>query len=174
MRESEGRLRQLPHTLYGLRTPRLIYLVKEAFDDLAGPWPGDPIQAGRMGLLRADLDRFLEEDWIIVGHRHSRHAYMKRLDPGRDEVWEIRSRDPDPELRVFGRFAETDVFIGTRILNRDYLGDENSRQWRDEIVRCGIDWRNLFHPYPPLMNRRLHEYISSNAINHGFVVRRSP
>jgi len=127
-----------------------------------------------MGMLRADLDRFLENGRIIVGHRRSRHAYMKRLDPGRDEVWEIRSRDPDPEIRMFGRFAETDVFVGTACLDRDYLGDENSRQWRDEMVRCITDWRNLFHPYQPLRRRPLHEYVSTNVISHRFIVGRSP
>jgi hypothetical protein len=173
MRESEGRLVQLPHTFLGLRTPRLIYLVRKVFEDLMGPWAGDPSRSTQVGMLRADLDRFLEESLIIVGHRRSRHAYMKRLDPGRDEVWEIRSRDPQPEFRLFGRFAETDVFVGTRCLDRDYLGAENSREWRDEMVRCGTDWRNLFSPYRPLTNRPLHEYISTNAVNHGFVVRRS-
>lgn len=172
MREAEGRLVQLPHTLLGLRTPRLIYLARDLFDELMGPWSGDPLKSTQMGILRADLDRFLEEARIIVGHRRSRHAYMKRLDPGRDEVWEIRSRDPDPEIRLLGRFAETDVFIGTRCLDREYLGKEHSRQWRDEMVRCGSDWRKLFFPYAPLTNRSLHEYISTNAVNHGFVVRR--
>ena len=114
-RESERRIEQLPHVFLGTRTPRVIYLVKDVFDQIMGPWP-DPSIATCMGILRADLDRFLENGRIIAGHRRSRHAYMKRLDPGRDEVWEIRSRDPEPELRVFGRFAETDVFIGTACL----------------------------------------------------------
>ncbi len=172
-RQREGRIEQLPHTLLGARTPRLIYLIRSVFDQVMGPWP-DTETAERMGVLRADLDRFLEGNRVIVGHRRSRHAYMKRLDPGRDEVWEIRSRDPTPELRVFGRFAETDVFIGTACLDREYLGDEDSPQWRDEMVRCIADWRNLFHPYPPLRERPLDEYISSNAISHGFLVRRPP
>jgi hypothetical protein len=148
----------------------VIYLVKEAYEEVMGPWP-DPLKARRMGGLRADLDRFLEEAWIIVGRRRSRHAYMKRLDPGRDEVWEIRSRDPQPEMRVFGRFAECDVFVGTRCVDRDYLGKENSREWRDEIIRCATDWRNLFFPYQPLTDRPLNDYISSNVIDHRDLVR---
>jgi hypothetical protein len=170
-RESERRIEQLPHVFLGTRTPRVIYLVKDVFDQIMGPWP-DPSIATCMGILRADLDRFLENGRIIVGHRRSRHAYMKRLDPGRDEVWEIRSRDPEPELRVFGRFAETDVFIGTACLSRDYLGKDGSRQWRDEIVRCIADWRNLFPSLPPLSKRPLNEYISTNVVSHGFVIRR--
>ena len=171
-RQQEGRIEQLPHTLYGSRTPRLIYLMKNVFDQIVGPWP-DVATAMSMGMLRADLDRFLEGGSIIVGHRRSRHAYMKRLDPGRDEVWEIRSRDPTPELRLFGRFAETDLFVGTACIDRDYLGDDGTPEWRNEMVRCITEWRNLFHPYPPLTQRPLNEYISSNAVNHGFLVRRS-
>ena len=171
-RESERRIEQLPHTLLGKRTPRVIYLARTVFDELMGPW-SDASTATQMGMLRADLDRFLEGGRIIVGHRRSRHAYMKRLDPGRDEVWEIRSRDPSPELRLFGRFAETDLFIGTACLNRDYLGEDNSRQWRDEMIRCITDWRNLFHPYPPIRKRPLNEYLSSNAVSHRFVVGRT-
>jgi hypothetical protein len=165
-REREGTIEQLPHT------PRVIYLVRHVFDELMGPWPS-ATRATHMGMLRADLDHFLEGGRIIVGHRRSRHAYMKRPDPGRDEVWEIRSRDPSPELRLFGRFAEMDLFVGTACVDREYLGDEDSREWRNEIVRCITDWRNLFHPYPPIRKRPLHEYISTNVVNHRFVVGRT-
>src|SRR3954462_15961174 len=165
-----GRLVQLPHMLLGLRTPRVIYLVSDLFRDLVqGPWADEETEF-QMGTLGADLDRFLEGLPIVVGYRRARHAYMKRLDPGRDEIWAIRSRDPKPEYRVFGRFAETDVFIGTKCLDRDYLGNEKSRQWRDEMVRCATDWNSLFSPYPPLIDRQLHEYISTNVIDHRSLV----
>ena len=79
-REGEGRIEQLSHTLLGKRTPRVIYLTRNVFDQLMGPWD-DATTATRMGMLHADLDRFLEGGLIIVGHRRSRHAYMKRFRP---------------------------------------------------------------------------------------------
>ncbi len=38
-------------------------------------------------------------------------AFMARLAPVEDEVWDIRSRDPSPGIRVLGSFSERDVFV---------------------------------------------------------------
>ena len=39
-------------------------------------------------------------------------AYLKRLKRVAEEVWEIRSCDPEPGVRVLGRFGEKNTFIG--------------------------------------------------------------
>lgn len=158
--EAEGRLVRLAHAMEGMPCPRALFLLPEIYEPVIG-------SDYRMGKLRADLDHFTEGGLIIVGQRTTRYAHMKRLDPGEKEAWEIRSRDPLPELRLFGRFALPDVFVGTRLCDRDYLGIENSREWRDEINRCGADWRNLFPAHDPVCNGALNDYISTNVHDAG-------
>lgn len=74
---------------------------------------------------------------------------MARTYPPADEVWDIRSRDPKPAMRVLGCFAETDVFVALVHGYRKNLGGPRSRQWRDLIESCKAEWRKLFpRTYP--------------------------
>ena len=52
----------------------------------------------QMGTLRADLDRFLEGSPIIVGYRRARHAYMKRLYPGRVKFGKLEAATQDQNI----------------------------------------------------------------------------
>ena len=95
---------------------------------LTGPWSDDS-EEYRWNQLRAYFDFFTEGRLIHIG----RSGYMRPLDKRREEVWEIRSPRPRPSLRVFGRFAERDVFVATNWAERKLLKGRGSREWRDEI-----------------------------------------
>jgi hypothetical protein len=130
---------------------RSIFVSDEVNSLFVGPW-NNPEWEARCGLLRADLDRFTQGGVIAVAERpfrRGRHAFMRQLYRWREEVWEIRSRDPNPGIRVLGRFAETDVFIALTWHRRADLLGPQSRGWRDAIVDCKTKWRNLFPAYPP-------------------------
>lgn len=152
-RVSEGRLYPLrplmPPSLGA--TSRHIYLSEEIYSLLAGPWPSDEWEE-RCGYLHADLDRFAQGGMIPVAKSPfigGRHSYMRQLFRWREEVWEIRSRDPKPGIRVLGRFADTDVFIALSWWHRADLGGPKAREWRDAIVGCKTEWKNLFPAYEP-------------------------
>lgn len=85
-------------SLQGLAELRVIYMTASVYDEVFG----NADEAGRMAQLHADLDRFIEGGRITVGSRRAKHAFMKRLEPARDEVWEIRSIDPKPSIRCSG------------------------------------------------------------------------
>jgi hypothetical protein len=129
---------------------------------LVGPW-ADPVHEERCGKLRADLDMFVEGRLISVARdsRRAGTAYMSQLEPAQNEVWDIRSRDPRPGIRVFGRFAETDVFVALTWSERLTLGKAGSAEWRGEIERCKAIWRALFPTYPPHSGVKLHDYVST-------------
>ena len=102
----------------------------------------------------------------------ARDAKMGRLDPIADEVWDVRSQEPSPGLRVFSRFAEKDVLVALTCsprsisvswLDRLPLLGRDSRQWRDAIIECKRDWNILFPAYEPLRGDDLDDYIS-NAV----------
>src|SRR5260370_28792640 len=92
---------------------------------LDGPWDHEELRY-RAGRLRADLEEFTKGKHITVCLEPfaAKSAYMGRLAPVADGVWDIRSRDPSPALRVVGLFAETDVFIALRWAPRS-----NKPQW---------------------------------------------
>jgi hypothetical protein len=106
----EGRLFLLSPAISLVVRP--MFVSQEIKDLVLGPW-NDPEWAIRCGLLRADLDRFITGARIPVAARpyQARSAYIAQLDQPRDEAWEIRSRDPEPSIRVFGRFAMTNWFV---------------------------------------------------------------
>ena len=122
----------------------------------------------RIGQLWADFDRFCLGGMIVVGSGNESSCFMKRLSPTKDEIWEIRSKDPKPQIRVFGRFAAQDVFVATHLVRRDELGNGSASKfggttWAAEIQRCKHIWRRLFQSEPPHSGDSLSDYISENT-----------
>jgi hypothetical protein len=80
----------------------------------AGPWPTSKDQE-RWGYLTYWFDRFTDGARLTLRSEprpKKSTADMARLEPVADEVWEVRSLDPKPAMRVFGSFAQRDVFVG--------------------------------------------------------------
>jgi hypothetical protein len=103
----------------------------------------------------------------VVGGRRHKTAYIKHLEPERDEVWEIRSVDPDPQFRRFGRFADTDLFIATHLMQRSWPGLFQSLAWKGSMRRCKAIWRTLFVNWPAKEGTNVHDYISENVLDLG-------
>ena len=148
---------------------RRMFLSEEIRSLIVGPWHDTEWQL-RCGALYADLDKFVQGGLITVAEhpfRRGKTAYMKQLSKWSEEVWEIRSRDPQPGIRVMGRFADTDVFIALSWSYRSSLGGPNARPWRDAIVGCKTQWRNLFPAYEPISagddDAYPNTYISANT-----------
>ena len=150
-RVQEGRLIELRPALPGSAVVRRIYASLEINDLVMGPWNDNDWEI-RCNQLRADLDRFIMGGVMPVtaGKYNDGKSLLKQLIPPEDEIWEIRSRDPEPSLRVFGSFAVKDTFVALTWAKRADLGGPTSRGWRDAQVHCGVDWRNLFPAYDPL------------------------
>lgn len=149
----------------GLATRRIV-ISKEIAALLNGPWH-DKDWASRCNYLRADLERFITGGHITVAAKpyKGKSSYMLRLAPESEEVWEVRSRDPEPGIRVFGRFAAADFFVALTWAKRADLGGPHSRQWRDARIQCKTDWLNLLRPYEPFQGPHIHDYISTNAVS---------
>lgn len=90
---------------------------------------------------------------------------IKQLVPGKYEHWELRSRKPKPSMRVFGRFAQPDVFIGTHVKLRTELGGMWSPQFELEKLVCEDHWNGAGLPEafsaPP--DFLYEDYLTSNA-----------
>lgn len=126
------------------------------------------------GRLRRRLDDFARGSEITVGNRSDKGCDAKRLDPQRDEVWELRLRET-PSVRIFHRFIERDAILATSADTTASLFSEEWRTrfktiwpiWRQQIRTCKARWRAIFHPYEPHTGDRLDDYLS-RSIDRGF------
>lgn len=96
----------------------------------------------RVANLKADLDVFVEGIPI-----HPK--YLFALAPVRDSVWEIRSVQHQPSIRVLGLFAAKDVFIATNFALRSDL-EEWDQSWKIAKRTALANWRRLFGSYRPV------------------------
>lgn len=136
---------------------RTLYMcrpIKEMLD--AARWSSDGLERERMARLEATLSLFVEGEFIDVN-------ILKQLDPPKYEHWEIRSRRPKPSWRVFGRFAEYDVFVATHARRRTELGAKWSPQFEHEKLVCEQYWKEagLPDPFTDAPSFRYEAYMSN-------------
>jgi hypothetical protein len=166
--EGNGRLFKLrPMTLLPQQYEiRKLYVSEEIYARIIGPWPnkGEEFRSGR---VHADLLAFTYRDPVVLARnpRQGGASYMSRLMPPDDEVWDVRCIDPKPGIRVLGRFADRNLFIGLTWEVRLSLKDFGSREWKDAIIRCAREWRQLFPAYNPLMGDYFADYISEGVFD---------
>lgn len=162
---ARSELVQVMPTLPSGRLVRSMFASREINRLIHGPW-SDGKEAYRCGVLWDDFDRFVEGRLITMAlispYKKPKATYMARLDPVMDNVWEIRCRDPKPGFRIFGGFADTDVFVALSGAPREML--PLSKDWRDARERCKAEWRRLFYTYPMQTGASVHDLVSVNAV----------
>jgi hypothetical protein len=157
-------------------TQRDLLISEETKELLEGPWANKNLER-RCKRLEADLETFARGKMVraCLNPREHDRAFMGRLAPPADEVWDIRSVDPSPALRVLGSFADRDCFVALTChprsrtikgIDRPPLGPWGSREWRNATNECKIKWRQLFHPYQPVHSEtdNIHDYISDSVV----------
>lgn len=133
------------------------FLMCEPLDDAikAARMSNSQVVIKRWSQLEADIGYFIEGGYITDDR-------IKQLDPYKYEHWELRSLRPRPSLRVFGRFAEPDVFIGTHVVERPILGEKWSLNWKLEKLSCEQHW-NAAGLGEPFVGKAYEDYITENA-----------
>lgn len=166
-RIAEGRLRAPRQAMPSAPEKRRIFVVPSVIDMLDGPWTSSR-EGRRAGAARALLESFLRGDQIVGRMPPSKdvHTVIALLAPPVENVWEFRVGTPRPGIRILGRFAEQDTFVATNWLNREGFRDpatqqDDSRKWRDEVVRCKTIWSQLFPSYNPFVGNTLNEFINN-------------
>jgi hypothetical protein len=112
----------------------------------------------RWAKLEAAMIHFVENGRMT-------NAIMKQLKPPKYEHWELLSRKPRPSLRVFGRFALPDVFIGTHVKLRKGMGGMWSPQFKYEKLVCEDHYKaaGLVNFFTDAPHFRYSSYITENA-----------
>lgn len=126
---------------------------------LDGPHPDDRART-LAGRARAALDAFSEGRMISVRLPPSKNvrAQLALLEPAGDEVWEFRIRNDRPQLRIFGHFAEKDLFVALTHAQRDaIITDED---WEKQKQRCRKEWNRFLSPFNPHTGQTADDYVS--------------
>jgi len=139
-------------------------------DLLSGP--GAASERVRWLYARQYLDAFVEEPRITIppDSMKAKLAFMSRLQPGEQEVWDIRCFDPAPGLRMLGRFAEKDVFIALNWGFREEIdinkGTRKSDKRRYAMCQCERAWQELFGlQRQPFSGSYPYDYITGASIS---------
>ena len=156
-RVHEGRLKLIDVPTHR----RAILVTEDVWRFLQGPWD-DAEQAVAANELRAVLHFISSGGAIVIGSGKHRTCHLKELTMAAPRVWEICSRAPKPGFRLFGMFADTDIFIGTNFADRLSLGTQRSPEFKAAIRTCKARWRSLFATYEPKTGD-LHDYIKENV-----------
>lgn len=128
---------------------RTVYVSKSIEELLIDSWTNQQ-QEFRWGYVLSDLSVFIRDPWITVAtdSRRAKAAYIARLQPDSYEVWDIRCRDPNPGIRLLGRFAEKNVFVALTWEERLPLSCFESPEWKAAINRCMTEWNLRFWSEP--------------------------
>jgi hypothetical protein len=155
-RKSEGRLIVFKARIEWARQIRVILMCPEVEEPLNRERT-ERKEVERWARLEADMSWFVEGGYVNRG-------LIKQLSKV-EEIWNIRSTRPSPSLRVFGRFAEPDVFVATHVVERKRLGAKGSSEYRAELLRCQTMWNRLF-TFPPFTGKQYNDYVQENAEEH--------
>lgn len=124
----------------------------------------------RMGRLKADLESFIlgHEITLCMEPRKHRSAYMGLLEPTSKGTWDIRSRDPRPGIRVFGAFADRDIFVALHWMPRSkplpdfdkfpLRGNENETQFA--MIEAETRWSHALPGLSPKTGGTPDDYFS--------------
>ena len=134
---------------------RRLYMTKAAWQEHANPYSAASL-LGLRGSIEAAMTRWVNNELVYK-------EFLARLKPPPPEIWEIRVTWPQPQIRLFCRFAEPDTLILTRFRARNILGKKGSIAWSEAMVGCEADWNALNPPLTPFSATSIAEYVTENC-----------
>lgn len=142
--------------------------IKTLFD---GPWVAASC-ATRVASVLADIESFVRGQEVVISlvPFQADDALFGLLSRADQRIWEFRSRKPKPGIRLFGSWADVDIFVATtwypRSLGwngRQALGDRHGPLWETAKKQCEEKWTELFPQFEKLGGEDIHDYISERV-----------
>jgi hypothetical protein len=135
---------------------RFVVATKDVFQEVYGVWE-DPGLQERFARAQQVIDSFINNSRIKVRLPPSKSvkAQLALLEPPDEEIWEFRTEKP--AVRVFGRFAEFNIFIALNTELRENIDDDFARE-KEECKRL---WRYFFQSYKPYHGTEISDYIDN-------------
>lgn len=133
----------------------------------------------RMFELQAELESFVRGDHMtmcFIPFKHKK-ARIGLLDPESLAICDIRCQHKSPGIRVLGRFAATDCFVGLEWrprskpivgFNNAPLSDERSgNEWTFASLEVEQRWKQILGDAPYVSGGNISDYISANCSRFG-------
>jgi hypothetical protein len=154
--ERDGSLVVLKPFLKSTEMVRYVIATKEVNDEICGPWDTRELEI-RYSRVRTVIDAFIGGLRIAARWPPSKSikANLALLDPADEQVWEFRSPRPGG-IRVFGRFANINVFVALGTELREEIDDDFTR----EKEACKRAWRRFYPSYDPLNGQDLADFLT--------------
>ncbi len=155
----KGLLREAQAHAPWVGTPRTFLMCAELWSAIEeGRQSQDIASIKRWASLEADISHFIEGGYV-------NEDLLKQLEDFKHEHWELRSVRPKPSLRVFGRFALPNVFVGTHVVERRLLAEKHSFNWEHQRIVCEDHWTaaGLPDPFTDDPDFAYSSYITNNA-----------
>lgn len=112
-----------------------------------------PVAGGALSIF----DLFTNGDRITFGmdpHDKDKRCLFARNAEIKFGVCDARVMDPKPQVRIFGVFAATDVFIALTWNRRRLLGFPGA------VARAKGQWGLLFRGFSPVVSEKVTDYVS--------------
>ncbi len=151
----------LPHKLPGVPALRHVFVTGEVWDFVTAGVPKELAHKAAEG--RRMLDAFTAGNRMVVSlnpHNHPADCQITRNSPEEDGVWEFRIRDPKPQVRIFGCFAERDVFVALSVMSRDNL--KGRLAYPLAVADNSSIWGGLFPGCEPVLGADINAYLSGS------------
>ncbi len=176
-RVQDKELFKLEFLIAGRSEKRTVLLSPEINKLVSPPWP-DTEMGIRCAQLRAEMEDILAGErlvvsWAPAGKARDYHQ-IARLEPLEDNIFDIRSVEPPPALRILFHFAEKDVLVThfcsprsvpVHWLDRVPLLDRRSKAWRKAIVESNANWSVLFPHYSPHSGTKIDDFLSNAVLS---------
>lgn len=82
-------------------------------------------------------------------------ALIARNEPLRDRICDFRVLHPQPSIRIFGAFAERDLFIAVTYQPRARL----TNVFHNAVTIARGQWDNLFPDHEPVYSEKIDDYV---------------
>jgi hypothetical protein len=150
----------------GLPARRTLYISQKIRQFISGADPTmDVKMRGRWLTAHALFESYVGGKVITAKSKPNGKGEMAILHPWEEGIWEFRDVKPSPGLRIFGSFAQKDVFIALSGYKRLDLGSKESREWTEALESYKIHWTSLFdghsRMYRPMSGSFPDEYLSN-------------
>lgn len=176
----EGRLCLLEPVFQSDEAKRTLLISPEIEGLIEGPWPTKAWEV-RAQRLRADLENFAAGGEISVCAQPYGATVedLGLLGPPEDGVWDWRSREPNPGLRLLGQFLDRDTLVllvpamrskpcePPEFIPRGPLGDADSAEWRAAIEETVGRFRTLFQPHVAIAGDNVQHVLSGGYNQSG-------
>lgn len=159
--ESKGELTRYEPARTLRRARRRLFMTKRMTQLLHNPSSPVNLLVGR-GFIEGYLTQWTVGDYLYDNGRGGA-GFIKRLESPPPEIWEIRVTYPQPQVRIFGRFAEPDTLIATDMHTRDFLRKKGSLSWISTCNQCVSDWDEIFPGAAPFSGSIVSDYVTENC-----------